>query len=164
MSAVATRMASTEKRAKIVELAKDGHDNAAIAREVGLNSRQAVAYHLKQWFEETKPDSEATEELRQMQWSRLEDLVAVLRPRTIGPLMGMFGPVKVDGEFVIVPQAAVIDRLLKVYDRQARLMGLDLERNQFTINVTREALAVSLGWAPALDAIEGEAVEITNGE
>lgn len=163
MSAVATKMVSTEKRAKIVELAKDGLSYESIAKEVGLNSRQAVGYHLKQWFEETRPDPEATAELRQMQWARLEDLVATLRPLTMGPLMGMFGPVKVDGEFVIVPQPAVIDRLMKVYDRQAKLMGLDLERGINVTMVTAEALASYLGWDDQ-PAIEGSAVELGPGD
>lgn len=163
VSAVATRMVSTEKRRKIVELAKDGHDNTTIAREVGLNSRQAVEYHLKQWFAETRPDPEATEELRAMQWARLEDLVAALRPRVVGPVMGMFGPIKdEDGEFVIAPNAQIIDRLMKVYDRQARLMGLDLERNQISINVTRESLAASLGWDGAV--IEETAEEVQDAD
>lgn len=166
MSAVATRMVSTEKRRKIVELAKDGHDNATIAKEVGLNSRQAVEYHLKQWFAETRPDPEATEELRAMQWARLEDLVAALRPRVVGPVMGMFGPIKdEDGEFVIAPNAQVIDRLMKVYDRQAKLMGLDLQQGVQVAMFTAEGMAEFLGWAgdePA--AIEGAAVEVQDAD
>lgn len=161
MSAVATRMVSTEKRARIVELAKDGWSYEAIAADekVNLGSRQAVAYHLKRWFEETRPDPEETAELRQMQWTRLEDIVTVLRPRVMGPLMGMFGPVKgEDGEFIIVPQPAVIDRLLKVYERQAKLMGMDLQQGIALVPITREALAAALGRVEPL-VIEGTAEE-----
>lgn len=164
MSSVATKMVNTEKRARIVELAKDGYTYDSIAKDVGLNSRQAVAYHLKQWFEETRPDPEATAELRQMQWARLEDLIAALRPRVVGPLMGMFGPVKVDGEFVIVPQPAIIDRLLKVYERQAKLMGLDLQPGIQVGVMTAEGVAAYFGWDPPAAVIEGVAVEITSGE
>lgn len=156
-------MVSTEKRARIVELAKDGLSYETIAKDVGLGSRQAVAYHLKRWFEETRPDPEAAAELRQMQWARLEDLVAHLRPRTLGPLMGMFGPVKgEDGQYIIVPNVPVIDRLLKVYERQAKLMGMDLERGVSVTMVTAEALASYLGWDDQV-VIEGRAEEITDG-
>lgn len=169
MSAVATRMISTEKRARIVELAKDGWSMERIAADPGvkLGSRQAVHWHLKAWFEETRPDAEATEELRLMQWRRLEDLIEVLRPRTMGPLMGMFGPVRdaETKEFIIVPQPQVIDRLLKVYERQAKLMGLDLTQQiQIGINVSAEALAELFADHAGSPVIEGTAIEIEAGD
>lgn len=51
------------------------------------------------------------------------------------------------------------DRLVKLMDRKARLMGLDLQAGIQVTLVTRESLALSLGWDDVV--IEGEATEIT---
>lgn len=158
---LATKMDSTEKRRRIVELAKDGVDKATIAREVGLNSRQAVDYHLKAWFEETRPDAEASAELRQMQWSRLEDIVASMRPHTLHVLRSAFGEpiLDGDGQEQLVPNLPVVERLVRVYERQAKLMGLDLQQNvQVNVLPTAEQLASLFGW-DATAVIEGTAVE-----
>jgi hypothetical protein len=56
---------------------------------------------------------------------------------------------------------AVNDRLVKLMDRKARLMGLDLERS-INVNVvpTAEQFAAFLGWDPQGEAVDAEAEEL----
>jgi len=142
----AVMLQSAAKRAEIIDLRMAGHTLEAIAAKVGLGSSQAVRYHIDAWLSEQRPSSEQTEELRQFQARQIDSLATRLEAR-------------VESDDYL----AVTDRLVKLMDRKARLMGLDLTVG-VTVNVlTRESLA-ELIWVDDAPAIEGEAVEIEAGD
>lgn len=144
-AAVASELSVLEKRAKVVSLAKTGMNYRAIAAEVGYKSPASVADQIAAWAAETRPSAEATEELRKLQGEQIDALFEGLWPQR--------------------EDVVVVDRLVKLMDRKARLFGLDLERNvQVNLLPTAEQLAGLFGWddqnqAPL--AIDGTATEIT---
>lgn len=143
-AAVAVELGVLEKRAKCVELARQGKSYSVIAGEVGYASKASVAEQIAAWAAETKPSAEQTEELRKLQNDQIDALHAKLWPR-------------LDSEDYL----AVTDRLVKLMDRKARLMGLDLQQGISITLVTREALAGAL-WA-ADDVVDVEPTEIKAG-
>lgn len=145
-AAVAVELDQAEKRSRVVDLAKTGMSYRKIAAEVGYASPQSVANRIAEWAAETKPSAEATEELRKLQCEQIDALFEALWPRR--------------------DEDAAVDRLVKLMDRKARLMGLDLERN-VNINVlpTAEQMAAFLGWDDAgadPGVVEGVATETTD--
>ncbi len=139
-----------DKRAVIIELAKDGWSQRRIGEEVGL-SHTAVGKHIKAWVAEMRADSaEATEAYVTLSNVRLDDLIAGLRPKCF------------EGGEANLP---VIDRLLKVMERQARLNGLDAQVDVAVNVLTQEQIGPWLMQHFAQQGvIEGTAVEITDGE
>ena len=136
------------KRTNVVQMRLEGHTLDAIAEANDLASAGGVRYHLDAWLAEQKPSAEQTEELRQQQAAQIDAMSVKLWPRLEWD-----------------DYLAVVDRIVKLMDRKARLMGLDLERN-VNVNVLPDALqfAAFLGWdAPAGEVIEGQAAEITDG-
>jgi hypothetical protein len=131
------------KRAEVVALRLQGKTLEAIAKATGLAGDSSVRYHLDAWLAQQRPSAEATEELRQMQAAQIDALF--------------------DGLWDKRDDVQVVDRLVKLMDRKARLMGLDLERS-INVNVlpTAEQFAAFLGWDDQ-PAIEGQATEITDG-
>lgn len=145
-AAVASDLTVLEKRAKIVDLAKTGMAYRRIALEVGYASPASVAEQIAAWAAETRPSAEATEELRKLQNEQIDSLAEKLWAR-----------LETDDYL------AVTDRLVKLMDRKARLMGLDLERNvQVNVLPSAEALAAAFGWDASAGVVEGTAVEVTD--
>lgn len=148
MAAVEKRVRpSTQvKQAEVVRLLMSGRSQYDIADALGC-SEATVRYHKQGWLELQRPSVEMTEELRQTQAAQLDELHAKLWPQLESD-----------------DYLAVTDRLVKLMDRKARLMGLDLERN-INVNVlpTAEQFAAFLEWDAPAAAIEGSAVEITDG-
>lgn len=140
-----TRAQSEVKRAEIIKLRLAGRTLDDVAQAVGL-TREGCRYHEQAWLAEQTPSAEVTEERRQKQLASIDSV----KSRLFASL---------DSEDELAVRLAVVDRIAKLWDREARLAGLDLERNVIAINVTREALAASLGWAPPADAIDVEATE-----
>jgi hypothetical protein len=130
-----------EKRAQVVELAKAGKSYRVIAKELGYASPQSVANRMAEWVAETKPTTEATEELRKLQAEQIDAVY-----QRLWPLL------QTDD------YAAVTDRLIKLMERKAKLMGLDLQAQPgINVSVTAEALAAVFGFdAPAIDAVAEE--------
>lgn len=147
-AAVATDLTQLERRAQAVDLAKTGQPYRAIGAALGVNA-STVARDIAAWAAETKPSVEATEELRKLQLEEINGLAVKLWA-------------KLDGEDYL----SVVDRLVKLMERKARLMGLDMPTQvQVGLNLpTAEALAELFGQVDAnAGAIEGTAVEITDG-
>lgn len=142
-AALASELTVLEKRSKIVELAKTGMAYRAIAVEVGYASPASVAEQIAAWAAETRPSAEATEELRKLQHEQILGLREKLYAR-------------LDSDDYL----AVTDRLVKLMDRESRLMGLDLQPGIGVAVVTREQLAALL--YDAQGVVEGTAEEITN--
>jgi hypothetical protein len=141
------RAESAIKRAKIIEMRMAGASLERIGEEIGL-SHEGVRYHQQAWLAEQTPSAEQTEELRQLQAAQIDALTAKLWPM-----------------LATEDYLAVNDRIVKLMDRKARLMGLDLERNvNISVLPTAEQFARFLGWDDQeTPAIEGNAVEITDG-
>lgn len=129
------------KRRQVVDLRLAGHTFDDIAAKTGLAGHSSVRYHLDAWLAEQKPSSEQTEELRQVQAAQIDAMAERLWPNR--------------------DDVAVVDRLVKLMDRKARLMGLDLQANVSVVVLTRESLAAAL-WS-ADDVVDVEPVEVTDG-
>ena len=66
-----------------------------------------------------------------------------------------------DRQPVTEPDTAVLNGILRLWERHARLFGLDLQPALgFAPPLTREALAVALAWAPA----EGVPIDVDGEE
>jgi hypothetical protein len=130
-------------RARAVELRLAGKTYEAIAKELGLAGHSSARYHVDAWLAEQQPTAEQTESLRQIQAAQVDAILEKLWPQR--------------------DDVAVVDRLVKLMDRKARLMGLDLQQGISVTVVTAEALASYLGWDAEPEAIEGSAVELTDG-
>lgn len=127
-----TRGLSTANRDRqAAELRTQGHSYQAIADELGYrhkeSARRAVARAL------TDAVREPTDELRQMELIRLDSLwmqaMQVLQANHVTVSNGRVVTVEKDGELVPVdddaPVLQAIDRLLKIMERRAKLLGLD---------------------------------------
>lgn len=147
-AAVATELGQLERRAKVVDLAKRGRAYSAIAIELGIGSKATVARDIAAWCAETKPTPEATEELRKLQAEEIRGLREKLWIRC-----------EQEPEQLMV----VVDRLVRLQEREAKLMGLDLERGAINVQITAEGLA-ALFWDGQPAAIEGSAVELPAGD
>ena len=145
-TAVRNRDSLIAKRATIVEMRLAGKTLDTIAQATNLAGASGVRYHLDAWLAELKPSAEQTEELRQTQAAQIDAVYAKLWPQ-------------LDGEDYL----AVTDRLVKLMDRKARLMGLDLQQGISVTVVTREALAAAL-WEAEDVVVDVTPVEITEGE
>jgi hypothetical protein len=142
MATATQQFRGESKRAEVVALRLQGKTLNDIAKATGLAGDSSVRYHLDAWLAEQRPTAEQTEELRQLQASQIDALFDGLWPQR--------------------DDVAVVDRLVKLMDRKARLMGLDLQQGISVTVVTAEALASYLGWDAEPEAIEGVATEITD--
>jgi hypothetical protein len=146
---VAGRLQAAEKHARVIELTLAGYTQEAIATACGYSDKSSVRYVQQKWIAENQPSHEQTEELRQIQAAQIDAIHERLWPHLIGD----------DGK----PDVQVVDRVAKLMDRKARLMGLDLQPGM-TVNVfaTAEGMVAALG----LDAsvIEVEAEELPAGD
>jgi hypothetical protein len=147
--ATVSRVEVESKRAEIIKLRCQGHTLDDVARMVGLAGPSSVKYHEDAWLAEQKPSSEQTEERRQKQLASVEEV----RVRLFAML---------SSEPETSDRLAVVDRIEKLWNREARLMGLDLQaQSGVTLNVTAEALAQVFGFDA--QAVDVQAEEITDG-
>lgn len=142
MATAVQKFRGDANRARAVEMRLAGKTYETIAKELGLAGHTSARYHVDAWLAEQKPSPEQTEELRQVQAAQIDAITEKLWPQR--------------------DDVAVVDRIVKLMDRKAKLMGIDLERGISVTMVTAEALASYLGWDEE-PAIEGSAVEITDG-
>jgi hypothetical protein len=145
MATAIQKLNGEANRSEIVKLRLAGHRLEDIAEKLGM-TEAGVRYHQEAWLASQKPSSEQTEELRQMQAAKIDSLAARLEPR-------------LDSDDYL----AVTDRLVKLMDRKARLMGLDLQQGVSFTLVTREALAGAL-WDADAGVVEGTATEVTDAD
>lgn len=136
------------KRREIIRLRCEGHTMQRVAEMVGLAGPSSVQHHEQAWLAEQTPSSEQTEQRRQMQLAGIDSV----RARLFALL---------DAEVETPARLSVVDRLAKLWEREAKLVGLDMQQGVSVTMVTAEALASYLGWDD--QAIEGSAVEITDG-
>ena len=141
----APKIATLEKRARIVGLAREGHTERAIAEMVGL-SKTAARYHLEAYRAELTPSSELAEEWRQTRLARADE-----RFRRLGPL-ALADP----------PDLQALAALQREEESITKMLGANLEVGVSLSLITREALAAAL-WE-AEDVVDVMPVEITEGD
>jgi len=102
------RVHAAENRKKAVELRVQGASFAAIGRALGVSTVMAHNYIKKELAELAAATRESTDSLRQMELLRLDRMELSLWDQAIN-----------DKEF------GAVDRVLKIMERRAKLMGLD---------------------------------------
>lgn len=146
--ATVARLKTDSKRAEIIEMRFKGHTLQQVGDKLGM-TLQGVKYHEDAWLAAQRPSSEVTEARRQMQLASIDAL-----------RMSLFAAL--EDELETSTRLAVVDRIAKLWEREAKLVGLDLERGISVTLLTRESLAAGLGWDPSV--IDAEATEITSGD
>lgn len=96
-----------ERQAKALELRKAGATYKQIAEQLGYSSPQSVAATIKSALD--RMIREPAEELRQMEYERLNHILLTLWPR------------------VQAGELAAVDRAMRVMDRIEALMGLHMQ-------------------------------------
>lgn len=133
-------ISTLEKRSRIVDLARQGHSERAIADLVGL-SKTAARYHLEAYRAELTPSSELAESWRQTRLARADERFKKLAP------LALADP----------PDLGVLAALQREEESITKMLGANLEVGLHFTVVTREALAGAL-WA-ADDVVDAEATE-----
>lgn len=153
MASVTRRSLPMEaKRREIIRLRYEGHTLDRTAELVGLAGPSSVQHHENAWLAERTPSVEVTESRRQFQLAGID----AVRAKLFEALAG---------EVDLASRLSVVDRLGKLWDREARLLGLDLTQQiQIGINVSAEALAELFADHAGSPVIEGTAVEIEAGD
>src|SRR5258706_14982578 len=119
-----------EKRARIVDLARQGHTERAIAEIVGL-SKTAARYHLEAYRAEITPSQELAEEWRQARLARADE-----RFRRLSPL-ALADP----------PDLQVLAALQREEESITKMLGANLETGvTIGLNYTAEGMAFALRW------------------
>lgn len=152
-----------EMRGKVLALRIQGHNYDEIARRLGI-SRKAAAYHVDVWVMEQTPAPDQVDALRHVMQARLDEMYARYYPRAMG-VSRTSGEDTLEG-----PQEKSAEILLKVMDRQSKLMGVDLQPNTTTLMISAESIAAYLGWDDAPEgpgappAIDVKAIELTGDD
>lgn len=100
-----------ERRAKCLELRKQGYTYAEIAKKVGLKGRQQACNHITDAMKELVV--EHVEDVRKLELERLDKIYKVVN-----------GFVE-DEELDVEDRCKAADRCLKVMERRAKIQGLD---------------------------------------
>lgn len=157
------KLARQEMRGKVLQLRIQGHNYDVIAETLGI-SRKAAARHVDVWLMEQTPAPEQVDALRFVMQARLDEMYARYWPRAMG-ISRTTGLDTAEG-----PQEKSAEILLKVMDRQSKLMGVDLQPNTTTLMISAESIAAYLGWDDAPEGpgapkpIEVKAIELTGDE
>ena len=155
-----------ERDRRIVALRLENATWSTITHEVGcaLSTAQDA---VKRWMTEHGPASEQVNELRQIQSAKIDAMEANLAPRVMRPLRNDDGEIIYDGtgdnrKPVPVVDVPVAQLVIKLWERKARVFGLDMERAPGPGNTvpTAEALAELFGWDGQPSAIDVEAEEL----
>ena len=139
------------RRTEAIQLRIAGHSQDAVAAKLGI-TQQRISAIEREWLASRQPSNEATEERRQKQLAGIDHVRA--------KLFDVLDRLTID----TIPEEEwlpIVDRIDKLWAREARLMGLDLQQGVSVTLVTREALAAAL-WN-AEDVVDVVPVEITEG-
>lgn len=157
-------LADLPKRKRIVELRVAGKTIDEISETMGL-AHSTVYDHLRQWVTSQTPPDEQVAEVRRVMHERLEKMV----DRHWQVAMGRMNE---DGTWEVPPSREASEFLLRVLDREAKLMGVDMQPSQQTILISAESIAAYLGWDPqpgmtaqaVLDVPAREVIELPDDE
>jgi hypothetical protein len=137
-------IASTERQRKALELRTSGLDYRSIAERIGYGSvasaHKAVQVALKKTLQEP------ADELRTMEVARLDQMLLGLWPKAI------------KGD------TWAVDRVLKIMERRAALLGLDAPlKREDTINIRHVAEEVASEFGVPVEDVIAEAESILRG-
>lgn len=137
-----TKLESVALRGEIVRLRISGLKAEEIGELVGLTSR-SVNRHVERWVMEQTPAPDQAETLRMVMQERLEFMHSTY--------WNIANGLSINGERVPgrEPEPKAGEMVLKIMDRQAKLMGVDLQPNTTTILISAESIAAYLGWDDA---------------
>src|SRR3954471_19619122 len=134
-----------EERAAAVRLRVAGRDYQAIADVLGIELRKA-RMHCDAWVRSRRPAPEIQDELTKISDARLEILHEVWWPKAR------------EGD------ERALDNVLKILDRRAKIMGLEVKKPSTVTIVTAEAIVEVLGLGrgapPAQVAVDVQALEL----
>ena len=142
------RIEIAERRKKATQMRQAGASYETIARTMGYKSASNAVQDVQRYLAETA--QEATAEVRAMELARLDMLwqkaMAVLVRNHITVSNGKV--ISVDGKNLVDdgPTLAAIDRLLKIQERRAKLLGLDAPAKHEVVTI---------------DAVEAEIAKLT---
>lgn len=130
------RIAAAERRVKALDYRKAGASYRAIARELGVSEAQAHNDVQRSLADLAAQQQASAEELRALELARLDDL-ALAATRILQASHPLISGGKVlsgfttDGKAIGLtddgPRLQAIDRLLRISERRARLLGLDMQ-------------------------------------
>lgn len=117
---------AAERRVKALELRKAGLPYRVIAEECGVSEQQAWRDVKKGLANLAKMEQQAATEVRQLELERIDTLLSVLWTRARGRRITH------DDKTVeeIAPDMAALDRVMRLMERRAKLLGLDLQREE----------------------------------
>jgi hypothetical protein len=147
------RLGNLELQGKVVRMRIEGERQAEIARQLGINVTTVMKY-IDQWVIDQTPAPEQVTALRHVMMERLEGLHNKHWHRAVGLDPATNAPT---GEG---PDAKAGEFLLRIMDRQAKLMGVDLQPNTTTIMISAESIAQFLGWDDAPAPAAGTVIDV----
>jgi hypothetical protein len=135
-----SRLKASERRARAVELRCAGLTFDAIGKELGI-TRQGVQKHLDAVLDaHAATITEHAERLRALQLERIEAGIRGLWPSYS---RGDYG---------------AVDRMVKLLQRQAALLGLDLKPPDVTVDASQNVIVLP-AWGEQAPVVDGEATE-----
>lgn len=140
----ATQLRMLERRAKVVELASQATPYRAIAAQVGC-ALSTVQADLADHWEETRPSTEVTERLRNLQ----EEEYAALRRRCYVLLASAED---------VASELAIVDRIVRISEHRRRLHGMDVP-----VGIDVNHHVGTREWMAEMLWIEGQATEVVPG-
>lgn len=116
---------AAERRVKALQLRTEGKTYRAIGAELGVSEAQAYEDVKRSLKELNEQQAELADEIRRLELERLDALYSAAQDVLVAfhPIISngkRFDDLVDDG-----PKLAAIDRMLKVMDRRAKLLGLD---------------------------------------
>lgn len=106
------REVAAERRIQALEMRKQGHSYRVIGERLGVSAATAFGDVKKELDKLAKVAGEIAEDVRAIELQRLDDMLAALWPEAM-----LGNPV-------------VIDRVLRIQERRAKLLGLDAPEHQ----------------------------------
>lgn len=172
MTASRAKQASVaERRSKLIKMRLAGHSFDECAAKLGYSSRSAATRDFTRAFEQVAIEQRASVEVyREVELAKLDDLTI----KATRILLGRHYVVTQAGKLVEDPETGLpllddgptlqaIDRLLKIQDRRAKLLGLDSPQKVEVLTIDaidraiadlNEQLAAAGVEAPALAGTE----------
>ena len=135
-------------RGEIVRLRIAGLKQEEIGELCGV-SRRTVGNHIERWIMEQTPAPDQADGLRHVMQERLEFMHSTYWNLANGLDRNGERATRTDTGEPRMPDAKAGEMVLKIMDRQAKLMGVDLQPNTTTLLISAESIAAYLGWDDA---------------